>query len=103
MLQAQFKSPETGKIITVAIGQHITEQGGGPTDEGYHHWGTQYAFDGTVLTREYSSSSRDCDGRMDSHHTATAHWSAINHETKKVKWTTIDRGQYDHSAARAGY
>lgn len=98
-------------LIKIAAGQSLHHSHFGPTDEGFHSETSVWSFDGYVLTSEYYSDSRDCDGRI-SHH---AQSTCCADELKAgyvdpdfcgiayPAWQHTIRGQRDYSAEAAGY
>jgi hypothetical protein len=49
--------------ITVRQGQRLHHSSGAPTDEGYHAEAHVWELDGYQVRCEYTTQSRDCDGR----------------------------------------
>lgn len=78
--------------IALEPGQEVTFSGGGRTEEGYHWWEETYRHEGDRITSTSSSSSRDCDGRIDN----SSHWECKLDELEYSKcydWQKIEDGQ----------
>lgn len=50
--------------ITLDAGQTLHHSSGGRTDEGWHRESNIWSFDGKVVTSEWCTDGRDCDGRL---------------------------------------
>ena len=63
-MQARFWEHNSGVVkIKINEGETFHHSHGGATDEGYHWEARRYSFDGETVVCEWSTDSRDCDGR----------------------------------------
>jgi hypothetical protein len=111
MKTARFWHWHTGLVkIKIRDGQTVHHSHGGPTDEGYHWEACSYTFDGHTVTCEWSTDSRDCDGRMtrggitqcDVERLAQGY---VDDEAGVTfpAWEDVSHGQRDYAAEAAGY
>jgi hypothetical protein len=110
--------------ITVTPDKPVTTHEGGPTDEGYYNrWERYFINDEGVLLCQIETSSRDCDGRLDSSNllawdgkTTRPLWvdqgqwidgegfaDVYDHSIQLPDWDRIHSRQRDYSAAAMGY
>lgn len=63
-MQARFWEHNTGLVkVKLDAGKTFHHSHGGATDEGYHWEARRYSFDGKTVVCEWTTDSRDCDGR----------------------------------------
>ena len=111
MNEARFWHYHHGLVkIKISDGQTFHHSHGGATDEGYHWEGARYSFDGQTVTCEWSSQSRDCDGRLD--RSGVTHCDVerlaqgyADNETGATfpAWEQGETRQRDYSAEAMGY
>ena len=114
--------------LRLTADQPLTLHGGGPTDEGYRYWESEYRIEGDRLVGEHSYTSRDCDGRYSGYSTAVARldrldvrqrlrgYVAPGHRLSRLEaieehartvplpdWHLIDGENRDYTAEAAGY
>jgi hypothetical protein len=109
MTTARFWHYHVGAVlIKLEAGQTVTHSSGGQTDEGYS-WATNtYSFDGKTVTCEWSTDSRDCDGRYTSSGTSYCPLARLGggyreDEIAYPAWEPGDARQRDYSAEAMGY
>jgi hypothetical protein len=107
--QARFWTYHNGNVrIKLDAGQTVHHSHGGPTDEGYHWEASRYSFDGVMVTCEWQSESRDCDGRMTRGGETCCHVRNLDKGYQEdglrfPDWQQVDEHQRDHSAEAMGY
>ena len=109
--------------FSIAAGQTIVVEGGGPTDEGHYYRESRYTLDGDHLMVETYTNSRDCDGYYTGASTNIARVDQLEHYPELYygdhrrlwaleqaqrpvhfpDWTNVDDYWRDHSAEAAGY
>jgi hypothetical protein len=107
--QARFWTYHNGLVrIKLNAGQTIHHSHGGATDEGYHFEANRYSFDGQIVTCEWSTDSRDCDGRETRGGEVICPISQLSagHPDEGIRypaWKQLDEFQRDHSAEAMNY
>ena len=107
--QARFWTYHNGAVrIKLNAGQTVHHSHGGKTEEGYSWEANRYSFDGIMVTSEWHSDSRDCDGRMTRGGEAVCHLRNLSagyaeDGIRFPDWQQIDECQRDYSAEAAGY
>ena len=94
--------------ITLQAGQTLRHWSGGPTDEGYNSESNVWSFDGYVVTNEWSTDGRDCDGRQTQHGVSQCRVRdvAAGNEDFGVRyplWQQVSSGQRDYAAEAMNY
>ena len=107
--QARFWVYLNGAVrIKLRAGQTIHHSHGGATDEGYSWEAASYSFDGRQVTCEWSTDSRDCDGRMTRSGFTVCKFADLGagyceDGISFPAWLHFDERQRDHAAEAAGY
>lgn len=111
MQQARFWHYHVGVVkIKINAGQTVHHSHGGATDEGYSWTAERYSFDGQTLTCEWSTRSRDCDGRYDRSGVTScdvarlaAGYNDLEYGVSFPDWQQGESQQRDHSAEAMNY
>jgi hypothetical protein len=107
--QARFWTYHNGAVrIKLNAGQTLHHSHGGATDEGYSWEANRYSFDGCMVSLEWHSESRDCDGRMTRGGETVCHVRnlAEGYQEDGIRfpaWEQADEYQRDHSAEVMNY
>ncbi len=111
--------PDGWVKLSLAPGQRLTHESGGPHEEGWSHTRIEWAHLGEYLTYTQETHSQDCDGRLDRYWEATAtsletYYDHHHHRTNEYQqsgtlvglrpvWEDEKASQRDHTAEAMGY
>lgn len=108
--QARFWTYASGAArIKLNAGQTVTHVHGGATDEGYSWTVETYHFDGKLVTCEWQTDARDCDGRMTRGGIVAARYCDLSSGHRDDDgitfpvWNEIKSSQRDHAAEAMNY
>jgi hypothetical protein len=75
-----------------------------PNEEGYFQMEEHYSLSGMKVFRDTDTTSRDCDGRFDTHRVDWCHVVPVRVIGQlEAAWNELARSQRDHAAEAAGY
>jgi len=95
--------------LTLEPGQSLTHTGGGDCDEGYSWDMDTWTHSGTEVVHDYTTESRDCDGRYSRAGASVAPIGSLAHRWNpyakmwQPAWDQQTYSQRDHSAEESGY
>jgi hypothetical protein len=107
--QARFWIYHNGAVrIKLGTDQTFHHVSGGATDEGYSWEAARYTFDGKLVTCEWSTDARDCDGRMTRGGVTVCRVGDLaagicEDGIAFPAWQQIDESQRDFAAEAMGY
>jgi len=96
--------------IKINAGQTLNYSRFSRHEEGWSSESGTFSFDGEVVTSEYGTDGRDCDGRMSTFGAARCAVSDLeagyfdeSEDIRYPEWTRGESGQRDYTAESMGY